>query len=79
MRATPEGRFAADGRPVSASALQAFAALRTRLGAAVIGQPAVVEALLIVTLVIFLFMGSFRAVIIPVIAMPLTNARCANA
>ena len=32
---------------MSASALQAFAALRTRLGAAVIGQPAVVEALLI--------------------------------
>ncbi|HVJ63321.1 MAG TPA: efflux RND transporter permease subunit, partial [Tahibacter sp.] len=31
-----------------------------------------VEALLIVTLVIFLFMGSFRAVIIPVIAMPLS-------
>jgi multidrug efflux pump len=31
-----------------------------------------VEALLIVTLVIFLFLGSFRAVIIPVIAMPLS-------
>src|SRR5690606_9889691 len=31
-----------------------------------------IEALLIVTLVIFLFMGSFRAVIIPVIAMPLS-------
>ncbi|ANB19428.1 efflux RND transporter permease subunit [Dokdonella koreensis] len=31
-----------------------------------------VEALVIVTLVIFLFMGSFRAVIIPVIAMPLS-------
>ena len=31
-----------------------------------------VEALIIVTLVIFLFMGSFRAVIIPVIAMPLS-------
>ena len=35
---------------MSASALQAFAALRTRLGAAVIGQPAVVEALLIALL-----------------------------
>jgi multidrug efflux pump len=31
-----------------------------------------VEALLIVTMVIFLFLGSFRAVIIPVIAMPLS-------
>ena len=31
-----------------------------------------IEALLIVTLVIFLFMGNFRAVIIPVIAMPLS-------
>ncbi len=31
-----------------------------------------VEALLIVTLVIFLFLGSMRAVIIPVIAMPLS-------
>jgi len=31
-----------------------------------------VEALVIVTLVIFLFMGSFRAVVIPVIAMPLS-------
>lgn len=31
-----------------------------------------IEALLIVTLVIFLFMGSFRAVMIPVIAMPLS-------
>jgi multidrug efflux pump len=31
-----------------------------------------IEALLIVTLVIFLFLGSFRAVIIPVIAMPLS-------
>ncbi|WP_300619454.1 efflux RND transporter permease subunit, partial [Dokdonella sp.] len=31
-----------------------------------------IEALLIVTLVIFLFMGSFRAVAIPVIAMPLS-------
>ncbi len=31
-----------------------------------------VEALVIVTLVIFLFMGSFRAVIIPVVAMPLS-------
>lgn len=31
-----------------------------------------VEALLIVTLVIFLFLGSFRAVIVPVIAMPLS-------
>ena len=31
-----------------------------------------VEALLIVTLVIFLFLGSFRAVIIPVLAMPLS-------
>jgi multidrug efflux pump len=31
-----------------------------------------VEALLIVTLVIFLFLGSLRAVIIPVIAMPLS-------
>ncbi len=31
-----------------------------------------IEALVIVTLVIFLFMGSFRAVIIPVIAMPLS-------
>ncbi len=31
-----------------------------------------IEALLIVTAVIFLFMGSFRAVIIPVIAMPLS-------
>lgn len=30
------------------------------------------EALIIVTLVIFLFMGNFRAVIIPVIAMPLS-------
>lgn len=30
------------------------------------------EALVIVTLVIFLFMGSFRAVMIPVIAMPLS-------
>ncbi|RZF23963.1 multidrug efflux protein [Paraburkholderia sp. UYCP14C] len=31
-----------------------------------------VEALLIVTLVIYLFFGSFRAVIVPVIAMPLS-------
>ena len=31
-----------------------------------------IEALLIVTLVIFLFLGSLRAVIIPVIAMPLS-------
>src|SRR5690606_6508406 len=31
-----------------------------------------IEALAIVTLVIFLFMGSFRAVIIPLIAMPLS-------
>ena len=31
-----------------------------------------VEALLIVTVVIFLFMGSFRAVVIPIIAMPLS-------
>jgi multidrug efflux pump len=31
-----------------------------------------VEALLIVTVVIYLFLGSFRAVIIPVIAMPLS-------
>ncbi|PZQ15398.1 MAG: multidrug efflux protein [Rhodanobacter denitrificans] len=31
-----------------------------------------IEALVIVTLVIFLFMGSFRAVLIPVIAMPLS-------
>ena len=31
-----------------------------------------VEALLIVTLVIFLFLGSFRAVLVPVIAMPLS-------
>ncbi|MFC5429816.1 efflux RND transporter permease subunit [Paraburkholderia denitrificans] len=31
-----------------------------------------VEALLIVTAVIFLFLGSFRAVIVPVIAMPLS-------
>ncbi len=31
-----------------------------------------VEALIIVTLVIFLFLGSFRAVMIPVIAMPLS-------
>jgi multidrug efflux pump len=31
-----------------------------------------VEALLIVTVVIFLFMGNFRAVLIPVIAMPLS-------
>jgi multidrug efflux pump len=31
-----------------------------------------IEALVIVTLVIFVFMGSFRAVIIPVIAMPLS-------
>ncbi|MEO8459347.1 MAG: efflux RND transporter permease subunit [Dokdonella sp.] len=31
-----------------------------------------IEALLIVTIVIFLFLGSFRAVIIPVIAMPLS-------
>jgi multidrug efflux pump len=31
-----------------------------------------IEALLIVTVVIFLFLGSFRAVIIPVIAMPLS-------
>ncbi|MBX3688259.1 efflux RND transporter permease subunit [Dokdonella sp.] len=31
-----------------------------------------IEALLIVTLVIFLFMGSFRAVMIPLIAMPLS-------
>jgi multidrug efflux pump len=30
------------------------------------------EALLIVTLVIFLFLGSFRAVVVPVIAMPLS-------
>jgi multidrug efflux pump len=30
------------------------------------------EALLIVTVVIFLFMGSFRAVLVPVIAMPLS-------
>ena len=35
---------------MSACALQAFAALRTRLGEAVIGQPAVVEALLIALL-----------------------------
>ncbi|MGS0741319.1 efflux RND transporter permease subunit [Glaciimonas sp. GG7] len=31
-----------------------------------------VEALLIVTVVIFLFLGSFRAVIVPIIAMPLS-------
>ena len=31
-----------------------------------------VEALVIVTVVIFLFLGSFRAVLIPVIAMPLS-------
>jgi multidrug efflux pump len=31
-----------------------------------------IEALIIVTLVIFLFLGSFRAVIIPVVAMPLS-------
>ena len=31
-----------------------------------------VEALLIVTLVIFLFLGNFRAVVVPVIAMPLS-------
>ena len=31
-----------------------------------------VEALLIVTLVIFLFLGSFRAVLVPLIAMPLS-------
>ena len=31
-----------------------------------------VEALLIVTIVIFLFLGSFRAVIVPIIAMPLS-------
>jgi multidrug efflux pump len=31
-----------------------------------------VEALLIVTVVIFLFLGSFRAVLVPVIAMPLS-------
>ncbi|MGV7206989.1 efflux RND transporter permease subunit [Oxalobacteraceae bacterium A2-2] len=31
-----------------------------------------VEALIIVTIVIFLFLGSFRAVIVPVIAMPLS-------
>ncbi|KAB2901111.1 MAG: multidrug efflux protein [Dokdonella sp.] len=31
-----------------------------------------IEALLIVTLVIFLFMGSFRAVLIPLVAMPLS-------
>ena len=31
-----------------------------------------VEALVIVTIVIFLFLGSFRAVIIPIIAMPLS-------
>jgi multidrug efflux pump len=31
-----------------------------------------IEALVIVTIVIFLFLGSFRAVIIPVIAMPLS-------
>ena len=31
-----------------------------------------VEALLIVTIVIFLFLGSFRAVIIPLVAMPLS-------
>jgi multidrug efflux pump len=31
-----------------------------------------VESLLIVTLVIFLFLGSFRAVVVPVIAMPLS-------
>lgn len=32
----------------------------------------IIEALVIVTVVIFLFMGSFRAVIIPIIAMPLS-------
>ena len=31
-----------------------------------------VQALLIVTLVIFLFLGSFRAVVVPIIAMPLS-------
>ena len=31
-----------------------------------------VEALLIVTVVIFLFLGSFRAVVVPLIAMPLS-------
>jgi len=31
-----------------------------------------IEALLIVTVVIFLFLGSFRAVVVPVIAMPLS-------
>ena len=30
------------------------------------------ETLLIVTLVIFLFLGSFRSVIIPIVAMPLS-------
>lgn len=35
-------------------------------------QKTLIEALLIVMVVIFLFMGSFRSVIIPVIAMPLS-------
>ena len=35
-------------------------------------EKTLVEALLIVTVVIFLFLGSFRSVIIPVIAMPLS-------
>ncbi|HET7796595.1 MAG TPA: efflux RND transporter permease subunit, partial [Nevskia sp.] len=35
-------------------------------------EKTLVEALLIVTVVIFLFLGSFRSVIIPIIAMPLS-------
>ncbi|GAC1634083.1 MAG: efflux RND transporter permease subunit [Nevskia sp.] len=35
-------------------------------------EKTLIEALLIVTVVIFLFLGSFRSVIIPVIAMPLS-------
>jgi len=32
----------------------------------------IIEALVIVTVVIFLFMGSFRAIVIPIVAMPLS-------
>ncbi|MCX7073043.1 MAG: efflux RND transporter permease subunit [Gammaproteobacteria bacterium] len=35
-------------------------------------QKTLIEALLIVTVVIFLFLGSFRSVLIPVVAMPLS-------
>ncbi len=50
MQTAPARWQPADGRAVSAAALASFAALRNRMGEAVIGQPAVIEALLIALL-----------------------------